>query len=305
MPTLRLLDAAEIDARQWDACIALAPNGTPYACFHYLNAMADRWCALVMDDYRLVMPLPFKRKWGIRYVYRPPFIQRLGIFQVNERCSEVLKKACFEKALQHFSYLHYSVDAETAIELPHMQAFAEPNYVLDLQKPYASIRSQYHPSLIRSLKRAETSGLMLQEGSLPEAIRFCYARYHRQIPELADKDLQRLLHAAQHDRCYQINCHRVVNQHEELLAVAVWLHDSQRMIAILNGCNETGRTLRAMHFLFDRVIRQYSNTPLVLDFEGSSLPGVARFIRNFGASLENYVTLHANRLPFPLRWIKR
>ena len=41
------------------------------------------------------------------------------------------------------------------------------------------------------------------------------------------------------------------------------------------------------------------------DFEGSMIPGVARFYAGFGANPETYFQLKFNRLPLPLRWIKR
>ncbi|SFV33491.1 hypothetical protein [Thermoflavifilum thermophilum] len=305
MPNLRLLDAAEINPRLWDACISRASNSRPYAYFHYLNAMTDRWKALVMDDYRLVMPLPFKQKWGIQYVYRPPFTQQLGIFADNKFCNESIRKECYEKALQLFPYLHYSIDAESLISLPRLQATAQPNYVLDLSQPYETICSQYHPSLIRSLKKARHAGLQLQEASLEQAIGWYQTWYRGRIPGLKKKDYHRILHASSHTEYYQIHAHQVMDQSGKALAIAVWLCTSRRRIAILNGCNDGGRKLNAMHFLFDEVIRQYCNSACVLDFEGSSLPGVARFIHSFGASTETYFTLHANRLPLPFRWMKK
>ncbi|PJJ76410.1 acetyltransferase (GNAT) family protein [Thermoflavifilum aggregans] len=305
MPTLQLLDAADINPRLWDACICQASNSRSYAYFHYLNAMADRWKALVTDDYQLVMPLPFKQKWGIHYVYRPPFTQQLGIFANNSLCDESVRKECYEKALQLFPYLHYSIDAGSLISLPNLQATAQPNYVLDLSQPYEIICSQYHPSLIRSLKKARHAGLQLQETSLEQAIEWYYAWYHRRIPELKKKDYHRILHASQHTAYYQIHAHQVIDQSGKPLAIAVWLCTSRRRIAILNGCHDKGRRLNAMHFLFDEIIRQSCHTSCMLDFEGSTLPGVARFIRSFGASTETYFTLHANRLPIPFRWMKK
>lgn len=305
MLTLRLLHASEIDSLKWDACIARASNGLPYAYFHYLNAMADDWMALIAADYRVVMPLPFRQRWGIRYVYRPPFVQRLGIFQYGQPDEDSVKKICYTRALQKFAYVHYSIDAESWTDFPGVKASLKPNYVIDLSKPYELIFSHYHPSLLHSLAKAHDARLRLQSGDVSDAIAFFYTHYQHRIPEMQQRDYARLLRAAEKANPYKILCHQVTDDDGNLLAVAVWLCDGRRMITVLNGCNEAGRAKRAMHFLFDAIIRQYGETQRILDFEGSSLPGVAKFIRSFGPSLETYFTIHVNALPVPFRWLKK
>ena len=63
----------EIDFAAYDRCIEQSSFGTIYAMSWYLNAVNSAWNLLVLDDYRYVMPLPFKRKFGIPYSFQPPF----------------------------------------------------------------------------------------------------------------------------------------------------------------------------------------------------------------------------------------
>ena len=54
-------------------------NGLIYSTTTYLNALTENWHGIVVDDYAAVMAIPWKRKYGIRYAYIPPFTQQLGM----------------------------------------------------------------------------------------------------------------------------------------------------------------------------------------------------------------------------------
>ena len=38
------------------------------------------WDALVEDDYVSVMPLPYRKKMGVTYIFPPTMTQQLGVF---------------------------------------------------------------------------------------------------------------------------------------------------------------------------------------------------------------------------------
>ena len=65
-----------------------------------------------------------------------------------------------------------------------------------------------------------------------------------------------------------------------------------------------GREQEANHFLLDRLINEFAASDTVLDFEGSDLPGVAHFYRNFGGIDQPYFFYRLNRLPWYIRWMK-
>ena len=80
---IRYLPYNDIDKKKWDACIAAADNGLVYAGSMYLDAMAQNWDALILDDYKAVMPLTWKKKYSIHYLYQPFFTSCLGVFGKN------------------------------------------------------------------------------------------------------------------------------------------------------------------------------------------------------------------------------
>ena len=77
---LEVLPSANIDRQKWDDCIKHAANSLIYATSVYLDHMADNWDGIVAEDYKFVMPVPWRKKLGVRYCYDVPFVQQLGIF---------------------------------------------------------------------------------------------------------------------------------------------------------------------------------------------------------------------------------
>ena len=77
---VKYINHKDIDAEKWALCIENAENSRIYANIWHLDRTAIVWDALVYGDYKFVMPLPIRNKFGISYVYQPLFCQQLGIF---------------------------------------------------------------------------------------------------------------------------------------------------------------------------------------------------------------------------------
>ena len=72
-----------INLKKWDRCIQNSINSNFYAKSWYLNIICENWDALILNDYEAVMPIPYKKKLGIKYIYQPFFCQQLGLFSKN------------------------------------------------------------------------------------------------------------------------------------------------------------------------------------------------------------------------------
>lgn len=102
--SIRYIKHDEINFIKWDSVISNAGNSRVYAVSAYLDHMCNRkWDALLLGDYEYLMPLPFKRKFFISYLYVPAFIQQLGIFSSN-RIDEKLVTAFLKAIPRKFMY---------------------------------------------------------------------------------------------------------------------------------------------------------------------------------------------------------
>lgn len=81
--TIEYLANNQIDREKWDNCISKSNNGLLYAYSFYLDQMATNWDALVLNNYEYVMPLTWRKKYTIYYLYQPFLTAQLGVFGNN------------------------------------------------------------------------------------------------------------------------------------------------------------------------------------------------------------------------------
>ncbi|MDP4600608.1 MAG: hypothetical protein NWS84_05650, partial [Polaribacter sp.] len=86
------LKRAALDVEKYDLCIENSIQSRIYAFSWYLDIVADHWDVLVLNDYEAVMPLPWKKKFGLKYITQPYFCQQLGIFSKEEISEEIQRQ---------------------------------------------------------------------------------------------------------------------------------------------------------------------------------------------------------------------
>ena len=71
---------SQIDVVKWDSLVRQSFMRLIYFESWYLDSMTNsNWNALIYGDYEFVMPLPFREKYFIQYIYQPFITQRLGV----------------------------------------------------------------------------------------------------------------------------------------------------------------------------------------------------------------------------------
>ena len=292
---------SEIDKTKWDDCIAESANGVIYATSNYLDHMARNWDALVMNDYETIMPLTWKTKWGITYLYQPPFTAQLGIFS-RDKISELQIEGFLSQIRKQFKFAEIFLNHENALVglKPH------DNYVLSLNKTYEQIKQGYKADLKKNLKRAGQFELnYLIPTNLIEALRLHQQQYGTRTRHLGADDYTRLENLCQDLYSKgELILRSVDNNKNELLSIALLLKYKKRIYLLESTTTKEGRQLEANHFLLDTLIREFSENDLLLDFVGSDIPGIAHFYKNYGSELEPYPFFYLNRLPWPLRLFK-
>jgi hypothetical protein len=84
---------------------------------------------------------------------------------------------------------------------------------------------------------------------------------------------------------------------KEILAGVVFLLWNNRAYYLVPASSEAGKNHQSMTLAVDLFIQSNANSNLVLDFEGSSMPGISRFYEGFGAINKKYSVLTKNDLP--------
>ncbi len=291
----------EIDKERWDKLIDDAPNGRIYAYSWYLDVLAEGcWDALIWGDYEYVMPLPWRCKFGIYYVYTPFFVQQLGIFSRNE-IPQNLYAEFLDNLPCKFRYLELSVNLDN--EIASKKATTKKirtNYILDIDKSYEEIRNGYKPSARNKLKKKED--FLLQETTDFEKIISDYIRDNSYlVPEIKKTDYERLNKVMKKafEEKHLIAC-KLTDKQGEIQASCFFLISHHRAYHLFSSQTFMGKKIHAKHYLIDYFIQKYHKRIKKYDFAGSDLPGVAEFIKKWGATPEYYSTIKLSRFPVNL-----
>lgn len=298
--SIQYLQRHQLDDDRWNACINNAANGLIYGYSFYLDAMAGNWDALVLDDYTAVMPLPWRKKWSLYYLYQPFLTAQLGVF--GSHLTQDLFAAFLQAVPGKFRYWDFSFNHHNLFFAKGFPFFQRLNYVLPLQQPYEQLRKAYRENIRRNVKKSSSYGNVVATNINLEAIRALAALQAKTVAGnewAAFAKLMQQLQAKSMSKTYGI-----LSAKGDLLASAVFLFSHNRAYYLLVGNHPNGRTLGASHALIDAFIHDHAAQNLVLDFEGSDMRNLAFFYSSFGAREERYAAIRLNRLPWWAKWAK-
>jgi hypothetical protein len=292
---IKLLIHNKIDREGWDNCIRNAVFETIYPYSWYLDLVSPGWEALVLDDYRAVMPLTWTKKLGFRLLLQPILAQQLGVFSMNPLESGLLHEF-LQSIPSRFRYIDICLNRENP-EIPEKwKSFERQNYELDLSGPEDS----YHNNTRRNLQKGQSQDFEFRSISVRE---YLYLKFHGMKdarPRVRWSYLENLFGGLL--RLGKADVFGLF-QGDYLQAAAILGYAESRTI-YLNGCNsDAGKENRAMFVLMDRLISQSRGAGRIFDFEGSNIPGVARFYEGFGGKRTVYPRIVKTSFPF-LRKVK-
>lgn len=293
---IEIIPSFDIDENKWNQCIDQSDSPLLYANTLYLNHCCDNWSGIVVNDYEAVMPVPWRKKFGIRYCYTVPFIQQLGFFahqkQLSAAALTTLKNFC--------RYGDYAFNYSN-----HVRGKTNSNYILDLSVGHNNLTTGYKSDAKRSIRMAAPHSLLYISGSVDEAILFYKELYSDRMPHVRDTNYRQFA-----TLCIELEKHgsvivrKTAKENGEVLSISLILSDGKRLYNIMNSTTETGRKMFANYVLYDHIFREFAGKELLFDFEGSDLEGVALFYRKFGAIRQPYTSIHINELPFPMSKLK-
>lgn len=300
--TLKYLSNATIDKSRWDRCIAGSDNGLVYAKSYYLDHTAPGWDALVKGDYEAVMPLPLRRKLGVAYLFQAPFTPVLGVFGKN--VSPALVAEFLQALPRTLIHWDYSFNHFNWVNPARYPLYQRENFVLPLKNSYEQIRIGYQENTVRNLRKASSVGCSLQR-DLPIDTVIAMAQEKFAAFSKLSASFWATLPALISDARHRYKTYGITDREGNLLATAVFILDERRAYYWLVGNAAAAREANASFLLIDAFIQDHAGMDLLLDFEGSDVPGIAAFYRKFGASPEPFTTIYYNRFAWLLNLFKK
>jgi hypothetical protein len=301
------LSYQHIDLQKWDDCIKRSAQPLIYAQSFYLNQMSKHWGALVANDYETVMPLTFKKKWGIAYLYQPAFVGQMGIFG-NDANNPTIVKSFVEAALTHYRLIEIPLNYSNTIATDLLKHTVQKNnFILSLNDDYDRIAKNFSGSHAKNIKRSHHFLLNYQIENNPASIIQLFSELYSDralVYEERDyKNFELLCHQLSDKG--QLIVRKVMNEEGQTIAGIILLKDEYRLYNVMSCVTAAGRKKEANYLLFQQLIKEFCNQPLLLDFEGSDVAGIAHFYMGFGASNECYPFVAINRLPALVKLLKK
>lgn len=279
-----------IDIAAYNNCINEASNYRIYAKSWYLDAVADNWGVLVLGNYKAVMPLPWKQKLFIKYIYPPVWTQQLGIFSKDKLQSQTIVDF-IEAIPKEFKKITLLLNSGNYTDKIHLQI--RNNYVLPLNLSYTSIREAYSTNRKRDLQKANKFSYEIVENTNIEDFYKFYERNGNafQKNEIQKTKLKLLLHL-QKGKLISIK------QNSKIEASVLYFLDSYRITYLLPIATSNAKKNGFSTVLIDYLINKYANTNLIFDFEGSMVFTIAKFYRSFGSKRELYFMYKTHNIGF-------
>ena len=303
---IQLIRNKDIDRAKWDQCIDNSPSGIAYAQSWYLDRICFQWDALVLGDYLYVMPLVNNRKYGIRYIYQPFFTQQLGVFSSHNPEPKIINQF-LDTIPKQFRLIDMNLNIGNKFETKEFSTRHNSTYLLDLKSGLSEIRSLYKSNTKRNIQKATQQNIKVKPiNDISLFLRFTAENLRSKSPEIKSShysSLQKVISYALENKCGEIL--GAMDSENQLLASVFFIQTNQTVIYLAASSNQVGIENSAMFLLIDTLIQQNAGRNLTLDFEGSNIPGVARFYAGFGALPETYLSIHQNQLPLFLRVLKK
>lgn len=298
---IQYLKNKDINKQLWNDCIDKAGNGLIYPYSFYLDAMANDWDGLVLNNYEAVMPLPFRKKLGIYYLYQPFITAQLGLFGNNLNAE--LLEAFLKKIPSKFTLWQLPFNYHNLFHVKQFPLYQRTNYVLDLNRSYQTIYENYREHVRRNIKKCLHYGCYLKKEIEVYEIIELTRHHHRNSSEKDFKNFSQLFSFLRQKSLAKT--YGLFSQQNQLVASCVFFFSHNRAYYILVGNHPNGRTAGASHALIDAFIKDHAGQNLKLDFEGSDIKNLAFFYSSFGATEEQYSAIKLNQLPWYMKWLKR
>jgi hypothetical protein len=302
---IEYLSASEINKEEWDDRVKASLNRRIYATSRFLEIFSPRWEAIVLNDGQAFMPVTCHRKYGINYVFQPVFVQQLGFFFLDASASGSLP-GILEKLCSHFSFIDISMnEMNDILQLPY-NVKRMSNFILPLDRPYPLIAGDYNNCTRRNITKARRLGISMDPDYTPsEIIRLFMKNNGSKFSDITSENynrLQKVIEGGLAGGITQIRAARTING--DIIAAACFLTDFDRYVFYFSANTEEGKLQGAMPWLIDDFIRERSGNNMLMDFNGSMNPGIARLYKGFGARQTFYYRLKVNNLVFPVKYFK-
>jgi hypothetical protein len=293
----------DINIAKYNACIENSIQSNIYGFSWYLDLVTDTWAVLVLDDYKAVMPIPIRKKYGIKYVYPPFWLLELGVFSLDD---SIDYQPFFDILFKKFKSVETRLNIDNRIQKSAAFLMDKQMQMLSIKEDYEAVFDGYRKDRKKDVRKAQKANLVEKWNDSPEnLIQLFKDNVGKRTPYITNKDyvvLEKLI-----ETCIQKGVGEMLsiyNEENTLVAAGFFLKHKNKVTILVSSTDFEHRKNGENTFLIDRAIFKYQKKYDVFHFGGSSMETIAKFFLSFGAETHNYQQIKYTNLPFLMKLFK-
>lgn len=294
----------DLEVEKYDACIENSLQSRVYAFSWYLDIVADNWDVLVLDDYKAVMPIPWKKKYFIRYVHPPLWLLELGVFSLD---ANINFQIFFKTLFRAFRFVESRLNTDMKIDADSV--FLEPKemQVVSLEQGYDAVFNNYRKDRKKDLAKANKLDLTEKwKDSAVNLITLFKNNVGKRTPNIQESDyiiLKKLMATCIEKRVGEVLS--IYDNENHIVASGFFLKHKKTVTILVSSTDFKNRKNGANTFLIDKAIQEYEKDFDIFNFGGSSMQSIAKYFLSFGGNSLNYQQIKLNTLPFLFKLFKK
>jgi hypothetical protein len=295
--SLQIISRNKIDINRYDRLVKQSGVNGLYTEVWYLDLCCNKqWSLLLLGDYQGTIVLPTSKKILFNLIQHPILFQQS--FVLTQPGVVIDYAEIIQFLSKSFSYISLRTSERMSKESEE-----KINCIL---KSEDYLSSKVSSTLRSNLKKSKKFELRYQESEdINLFFQFFKNHYHltgSSIPENQVQQFEKIIKGCYNNKKTVLSF--AYSKKGELVSVICWVIHNSKAYYMAAISSEEGRKQGAAHYLVDEFIRKNRQISKI-DFEGSSIEGVRRFYKTFGAQEIPYYHFHKNNLPFPLNKLKK
>lgn len=280
---MKYIPRKNIDTAKWDQAVATAKKENVFCYSWYLDAVAKNWGALISEDYKTIMPVPYSSKLGVKQIYQPAFTRELDIIG-----DDFDWKGALGLLSNQFKSIQFRNGSELLADKPEKRI----HQFIDLRSD-----SKLSTNAKRLIKKSKGLYQIKATSNPSELIQLFKSTAFNKIDSISETDLislEQLMNAAiNNGQCDIIQ----LENDSGIVAAGCFLKDKKRITYLKGAAENDAKKSGAMYLLINFALEKYKSKFDVFDFGGSDIENVANFYKKFGATDRTYYNYTINNLP--------
>lgn len=278
---IRRLKYNQIDFEKYSRCLENSQQRKYSASKEFLDiTSARKWELLILNDYEAIMPVPFVRKMGFKFVVNPKLCQQLGVFSEidNEEINNQFLKFFIDK--YRIWYYGFNDVNQFTTNLSRRK-----NYLIHPEN-YDVVRQRYSPKRKRKLRLDPEvlDNSKIETINFAEAERFISENSLGAKNEDDKKEFLKILSQLEKANLLEV----IIFKYKSKIINALAIFTNSETVALLGTFNDKNNVkLSGSSVLIDHVISKNIDTK-IFDFEGSEIPAIEEFFTGFRPQLQTY-----------------